>query len=53
MTIALNQVKDELDDHVVFAAQDFCDSVGDPSVPLLLATKALSYPCQLAILTSS
>jgi hypothetical protein len=31
---ALDQVKYELDDHVVFAPQDFCDSVGDPSTQL-------------------
>jgi hypothetical protein len=31
MADALDQVKDELDDDVVFAPEDFCDSVGDPS----------------------
>ena len=42
MAAALDEVKDELDDDVVLAAQDFCDAVGDPSGRgggLLLATR--------------
>jgi len=37
MAAALDEVKDELNDHVVLAPQDFCDSVGDPSASLASA----------------
>ncbi len=31
MAAALDEVKDELNDHVVLAPQDFYDPIGDPS----------------------
>lgn len=45
ITIALNKVKDKLNDYIVFAPQDFCDSVGDPSFQQPLAR--VPCPAQL------
>ena len=55
MAAALDEVKDELDDHVVLAPQDFYDPIGDPSAQQPPVSIALSQDgcCTRLLLTSS